>query len=202
MSKPESYPFLRIARDHGINYSDVLAVADQLRRTQRAIWREPVNLDAFIEIASATDIQAGIREGVIDWQTGASVTPRPEGDGWIEVGTDWVKDTRPMDVCPSCAGSGWQGHGMGGDTCGECGGSGVEPIPARSFGPLEHATAVVEEADRGTVTGRFTPGTLAYAEAVQAEMCDITPRAGETPEEARARRDYYRGFDDDGLPSD
>lgn len=26
--------------------------------------------------------------------------------------------------CPKCAGSGWTGHGMGGDTCGTCGGKG------------------------------------------------------------------------------
>lgn len=27
-------------------------------------------------------------------------------------------------VCEECAGSGWVGHGMGGDTCGRCGGTG------------------------------------------------------------------------------
>lgn len=46
------------------------------------------------------------------------------------------------------------------------------------------------------------PGTAAYALAVDAEMTDPTPRAGETRSQALARRDYYRGYDDDGLPSD
>ena len=27
--------------------------------------------------------------------------------------------------CETCHGTGWTGHGMGGDTCGECGGSGI-----------------------------------------------------------------------------
>lgn len=26
--------------------------------------------------------------------------------------------------CPKCGGSGWEGHGMGGDTCGRCSGGG------------------------------------------------------------------------------
>ncbi len=27
--------------------------------------------------------------------------------------------------CEPCHGTGWVGHGMGGDTCGDCGGSGI-----------------------------------------------------------------------------
>lgn len=36
--------------------------------------------------------------------------------------TKWAK-------CFDCAGSGWTGHGMGGDTCGRCGGKGGYNVP-------------------------------------------------------------------------
>lgn len=58
--------------------------------------------------------------------------------------------------------------------------------------------------DKPTTVERVapTPGTLAYAAKVQARMIDPTPQEGETEEQAKARVDYYRGYDDDGLPCD
>lgn len=52
------------------------------------------------------------------------------------------------------------------------------------------------------MTNNPKPGTLEYAQKVHDDMTDPRPKNGETAEEARARRDYYRGYDDDGLPSD
>jgi hypothetical protein len=49
------------------------------------------------------------------------------------------------------------------------------------------------------MTDEPKPGTLAYAQKVHAEMTEKKPN--ETPEE-KARREYYAGVDDDGLPSD
>ena len=48
----------------------------------------------------------------------------------------------------------------------------------------------------------YTPGTLAYAQKYHEIMTSLDPQGTETPEQALARRDYYRGYDDDGLPSD
>ncbi len=46
------------------------------------------------------------------------------------------------------------------------------------------------------------PGTTAYALAVDADMTDPKPKPGETAREAKARREYYMGVDDNGLPCD
>lgn len=43
------------------------------------------------------------------------------------------------------------------------------------------------------------PGTFEYAQAYHEEM--TTRKPNETPAE-KARREYYAGVDDDGLPSD
>jgi hypothetical protein len=71
----------------------------------------------------------------------------------------------------------------------------------------EPSAAIPREEDEDTYDGpdkmdRLIPGSLAYAMRVDADMTDPKPKAGETEAMARARRDYYRGHDDDGLPSD
>lgn len=73
MSKPEAYPFLRIARKHNVPYADVLQVADSLNRTRRADFRPNISAEIFLEIAIATEIQQAIRDGEINWLTGERV---------------------------------------------------------------------------------------------------------------------------------
>jgi hypothetical protein len=73
VSKPASYPFLAIANKYGLDYGEVLRVA------QCAKTRAPFTKDlahwvtravAITAIGRATDEQQAIREGRIDWQTG------------------------------------------------------------------------------------------------------------------------------------
>lgn len=76
MTKPESYPFLRIAKQYGVDYGTVLKVADDLKDAQRADWLDfPYGTDPaiMIEMAEATEVQRSIRNGDIDWQTGKPV---------------------------------------------------------------------------------------------------------------------------------
>lgn len=74
MTKPESYPFLRIAKQYGLDYSAVLITADNLKRNGRAEYLHGVQpadaLNAMIDIAHAVDTYKQICDGVIDWQTG------------------------------------------------------------------------------------------------------------------------------------
>ena len=44
------------------------------------------------------------------------------------------------------------------------------------------------------------PGTIEHAEEYQAHMASDQPHEGETPEQAIARRDYYRGWKDGETP--
>lgn len=75
--KPEGYPFLRISKQYGVDYSVVLKVADDLKNTGRANFADLVggSAECAIDIADATNTQQLIRNGVIDWQTGESVIP-------------------------------------------------------------------------------------------------------------------------------
>lgn len=75
MSKPESYPFLRIARQFNVDYSDVLNMAHFIRHggNCQAIpyhWREETHTDVLNAISAATGEQRAVSTGVIDWQTG------------------------------------------------------------------------------------------------------------------------------------
>jgi hypothetical protein len=145
--KPEGYPFFRIAKQYGVDYSVVLKAADELKNTGRTsagpFFDLGIDPRIMLDLAEATDIQQAIRDGRIDWQTGDVI----EGD------------KAPYYPAP------------------------VEQHPEWPGGDPE-------------------PGTLAYAQAVHDDMTDPAPKAGETEAQARARRDYYRGYDDDGLPSD
>lgn len=76
MGKPEGYPFMRIARQFGVDYGVVLKVAGDLKDTGRADWLDfPYGTDPaiMIEMAEATEVQRAIRDGEIDWQTGELV---------------------------------------------------------------------------------------------------------------------------------
>lgn len=99
MTKPESYPFLRIAKQYGVDYGDVLTVAD--------MWRHPADRDdreraadkrLFLamcakppvviarlerELAFSNMVFADIQSGRIDWQTGA-----PRAEETFEFGYD------------------------------------------------------------------------------------------------------------------
>ena len=76
MSKPEAYPFLRIARQYGADYGDVLTLADSVRRADDAGHAFLATTVAFVpfsvfaDIARATEVQQSIRDGEIDWLTG------------------------------------------------------------------------------------------------------------------------------------
>lgn len=71
MTKPESYPFLRIARRHSVDYGDVLNHA-QFCKGAPAYRRARFPLGSKIdnEVQEATNIQRQIRAGLIDWDTG------------------------------------------------------------------------------------------------------------------------------------
>lgn len=64
--KPESYPFLRIAKKYSVDYGDVLMMADKAKT-----GRVPSSSFSFYaDIVNATEIQQAIRDNEIDWQTG------------------------------------------------------------------------------------------------------------------------------------
>lgn len=72
--KPESYPFLRIARQFNVDYSDVLALAHLFQRGG-SVQRWPASLDHVVEeISEACTVQKAVRSGVIDWNTGAPLS--------------------------------------------------------------------------------------------------------------------------------
>lgn len=78
--KPESFPFLRIAKKYGYDYADVLAYADLLRKYGNSYVRFPHEVAivsrwsrraiAAREVIDAAQIQKHIRDGILDWQTG------------------------------------------------------------------------------------------------------------------------------------
>lgn len=71
--KPESYPFLKIARNYGYDYGDVLMCAQAIRDGQPlpTIWdRRTI---AVHRIDEAVGQQKAIRFGYIDWLTGESL---------------------------------------------------------------------------------------------------------------------------------
>jgi hypothetical protein len=119
MTKPQSYPFLAIAKRYGVDYGDVLLVADMWRHPANrsenereadkrlfvACLKLPKQTVAKIErdISTANTEFRRIQAGEIDWLTG---------------------ELNPLATCNDCGGSGWKGHGMGGDTCGRCNGKG------------------------------------------------------------------------------
>lgn len=89
MTKPEAYPFLRIAKEFGVDYGDVLIAADYSLHsrhhhdTSRAVNALPIA--ALHEIGGAAIEQKRIRRGEIDWQTGENVVP-PEPEAPCVVG--------------------------------------------------------------------------------------------------------------------
>ncbi len=73
MKAPESYPFLRIARDYGYDYGEVLACAQAIRdgRPLDDIWdRRTIAVD---HIHAASKVQRAVQYGYIDWNTGESL---------------------------------------------------------------------------------------------------------------------------------
>lgn len=75
MTKPETYPFLRIAKRFDVDYSDVLLAADfathqarELPGADGAIQNLPTAV--LHEIGRAVGVQEQIRNGQIDWMTG------------------------------------------------------------------------------------------------------------------------------------
>ncbi len=74
--KPESYPFLRIARQYGVPYDDVLKIANCSRLMLGAgviMDGAPIPIRVYDEVVAATNVQERIRRGLIDWQTGAPI---------------------------------------------------------------------------------------------------------------------------------
>lgn len=107
MTKPESYPFLRISREYGVDYSVVLSLADQLRLTQRAAWEPAIPPDLLIDIGAATDVQEAIREGEIDWQTGEDIfkliSPIDRTITAVGRATEIVEELHGSGIgCPHC----------------------------------------------------------------------------------------------------
>jgi hypothetical protein len=116
--------------------SECLAI-DRLEK--RPEWREFTDA-----VHVAMREQDAIRAGVIDWQTGepsklwqqqTRALRAVKGNPVIVDMADsqYDKSRAPIDArspvegrgsCEQCGGSGWTGHGMGGDTCPRCGGSG------------------------------------------------------------------------------
>lgn len=75
---PEAYPFLRIAKQYGADYTHVLQYADWLRHKRE----QPQYRDDLIsclpdevrrEIVNATKVQLLVANGKIDWQTGETL---------------------------------------------------------------------------------------------------------------------------------
>jgi hypothetical protein len=97
MGKPEGYPFLRISKQYGVDYGDVLQYADWMgqRRDKSLTYTKPAP-EAYARVkAQAQDyaalsdavmaaiaVQQAIRDGKIDWQTGEPCQyPEDLGDG-------------------------------------------------------------------------------------------------------------------------
>ena len=71
MSKPESYPFLRIAKEYNLDYGEVLQTADWIKnggKLSLGIWCRTG--EASQALHEASQIQQAIRDGKIDWMTG------------------------------------------------------------------------------------------------------------------------------------
>lgn len=89
---PKSYPFLEIARKYDVPYGDVLLVADfwDPRNKMNANPHQEAAINRSYKIAGWSEIvgdiceaineQKLIRDGVIDWRTGAErpVAERPQ----------------------------------------------------------------------------------------------------------------------------
>lgn len=73
VTRPEAYPFLRISRQYGVPYENVLRAADDLKNFGRADFSGIQHIEYVIDIAHATEIQRMIRDGEIDWNTGEPV---------------------------------------------------------------------------------------------------------------------------------
>lgn len=81
MTKPESYPFLRIAKQFKISYYDLLGMLNDLSdgsgyyvdprilADKYSMPRERVS-DLLREVQAAIHIQHMVRTGKLDWQTG------------------------------------------------------------------------------------------------------------------------------------
>lgn len=83
--KPESYPFLKIARKHGVDYGKVLNLASQYHKLYREeipyfpVECEPWFFGADDEMRSHTATFLAIQRGEIDWNTGQPILP-PQDD--------------------------------------------------------------------------------------------------------------------------
>lgn len=76
MTKPESYPFLRIAKQYNVPYADVLAYADGIRRGRWGPHAEALqsnHREAAKDARIATFEQLKVANGAIDWRTGESI---------------------------------------------------------------------------------------------------------------------------------
>lgn len=81
MTKPESYPFLRIARQYGYDYGDVLNMVETVRRTGSMPIHWLPRAVACKEIYVAMDQFEDIQLGDIDWMTGDKTDEMDYGDG-------------------------------------------------------------------------------------------------------------------------
>lgn len=87
MSKPQSYPFLAIAKRYGLDYGDVLAIAHYNRFGDA---RNGLNEDVFNkypllvieDIALANMEFLNIQDGLIDWNTGDRFQHRDEWNNY------------------------------------------------------------------------------------------------------------------------
>lgn len=70
MSKPESYPFLRIAKQYGVPYSEVLIWADYIRSVGYTTRNMHENFAYTAEVNAAILEFQAIQRGEIDWLTG------------------------------------------------------------------------------------------------------------------------------------
>lgn len=86
MTKPESYPFLRIAKQYGVEYADVLAVAQEFQcatTSARGILTASDNLNRWLSLPdrdpfwrdflNARAEFLAIQRGDIDWLTGEPI---------------------------------------------------------------------------------------------------------------------------------
>lgn len=105
--KPESYPFLRIAKQYGVDYGHVLAIAsrDTIAKVyfDQAWWQLRHVPNISNDIGRAMDVQQAIRNGEIDWQTGKDTCDR---EGTMPV--FFSDGERRVPCVMECGKSGWR----------------------------------------------------------------------------------------------
>ena len=111
--KPESYPFLRIANQYGMPYSEVLIWADYIRSVGYTTKNMHENFAYTAEVNAAILEFQAIQRGEIDWLTG-----EPRAEETREFGYDEACAYRPDDflasqfVCAICGKTECDGHGV------------------------------------------------------------------------------------------